>query len=137
MTFLFAALLAGAFVAQEPPPQLRVSMISLGVTDMNRSIRFYTETLGLPVTSKSADVTLIRAGEITVALNVPLARSAASAIVGAVEIIFTVGSVAASYSLLATRGCNFIAQPHQITADMWAATFTDPDGHKLTILGPR
>jgi catechol 2,3-dioxygenase-like lactoylglutathione lyase family enzyme len=137
MTFLFAALLAGAFVAQEQPPPLRAAMISLGVTDMDRSIGFYTGTLGLPVTSKSADTTLIRAGEITIVLNIPLAKSTAGAIAGAVEIIFPVESVAASHSQLVARGCSFVAQPHQITADMWAATFTDPDGHKLTILGPR
>jgi predicted enzyme related to lactoylglutathione lyase len=112
-------------------------MISLGVTDMNRSVRFYSETLGLAVTSNSADITLVRAGEVTIVLNVPLARSATSAIAGAVEIIFPVKGVAASHSQLAARGCAFIAQPHQISPGMWAATFTDPDGHKLTILGPR
>jgi predicted enzyme related to lactoylglutathione lyase len=136
MTFFFAALLAGAFVAQEPLPQLRASMISLGVTDMGRSIRFYTETLNLRVTSKSAEITFIRAGDVTIVLNVPLAKSA-GVIVGAMEIIFPVESVATLYRQLVARGCSFVAQTHQITADTWAATFTDPDGHKLTILGPR
>ena len=64
-------------------------MISIGVTDMDRSIRFYTETLGLPIAGPRGEVTIIRAGDISIALNGPLGRSAKGAIAGAVEIIFS------------------------------------------------
>jgi predicted enzyme related to lactoylglutathione lyase len=134
--FLLLAVVAGAALAQTPPP-LRINMISIGVTDMDRSIRFYTETLGLPMSGPRGEVTLIRAGEVTIALNTPLGRSAGNAIAGAVEIIFPVASVSEVEAQLAARGCKFTARAHEVTPELWASTFTDPDGHKLTLLGGR
>jgi predicted enzyme related to lactoylglutathione lyase len=112
-------------------------MISLGVTDIARSIKFYTETLGLELAGKPGEVTLLRAGDITIVLNHPLGRAAGTSIVGAVEVIFQVPAVAASHEDLANRGCHFTHPPHEVTPGLWAATFTDPDGHRLTILGPQ
>lgn len=134
--FLLLGALAGVTLAQGLPP-LHVNMIAIGVTDMDRSIRFYTETLGLPMAGPRGEVTMIRAGEITIALNSPLGRSARNAIAGAVEIIFAVESVSAVEAQLAARGCTFIVSAHEVTQGLWASTFTDPDGHKLTLLGGR
>jgi len=133
---LLFALIASVALGQASL-QLRVSMISLGVKDMARSIVFYRDTLGLELSGKPGEVTLFKSGPVTLALNHPLGRASADALVGAVEIIFPVESVAAGHGSLAARGCAFINQPHEVTAGTWAATFTDPDGHRLTILGPR
>jgi len=119
------------------PPALRVSMISIGVTDVARSIRFYTETLQLPLIGKPGEVTLVKAGDVTIALNHPVGRTAGQALTGSVEIIFPVESVTAAHVNLMERGCSFIASPHEVMPGMWAATFTDPDGHRLTLLGSR
>jgi predicted enzyme related to lactoylglutathione lyase len=132
---LLLALAAGVALARAP--QLRVSMISVGVKDMARSVQFYSETLGLPLLGKPGVVTLLKAGDLTIALNEPLGRAAGDAVVGAVEIIFPAESVSALHENLAKRGCGFIAGPHEVSPGLWAATFTDPDGHKLTLLGPR
>jgi predicted enzyme related to lactoylglutathione lyase len=134
--FLLLAVIAGATLAQPPAP-LRVNMISIGVTDMDRSIRFYTETLGLPIAGPRGEVTMIRAGEITIALNKPLGRSAGTLSPGAVEIVFSVESVSATEKELKARGCTFTANAHEVTQGLWASTFPDPDGHKLTLLGGR
>ena len=135
-TFLLVAAVAGTVLAQALPP-LRVNMISIGVTDMDRSIRFYTEMLGLPIAGPRGEVTMIRAGEITIALNKPLGRSAKGAIPGAVEIIFPVESVSGVETILSGRGCTFSVKAHEVTPGLWASTFPDPDGHKLTLLGGR
>ena len=127
----------GMILAQTPPPSLRVSMIALGVKDTARSVQFYGETLGLPLAGPPGEVTLFRAGEVTIALNHPLGRAAGDAMAGAVEIIFTVEKVGVAYDLLVARGCRFLRPPREVTSGTWAATFTDPDGHRLTILGPR
>jgi predicted enzyme related to lactoylglutathione lyase len=79
----------------------------------------------------------VRAGDVLIALNAPLGKSAGSAMIGAVEVIFGVENVAAAHASLAGRGCVFVAAPHEIFPGTWAATFTDPDGHKLTVLGPK
>ena len=80
---------------------------------------------------------MLRAGEVTIALNRPLARSAGNAIAGAVEIMFLTESVSVTEKQLAARGCTFITGAHEVTPGLWASTFTDPDGHKLTLLGGR
>jgi catechol 2,3-dioxygenase-like lactoylglutathione lyase family enzyme len=134
---LFLILAIGVVLGQTPPRPLRVSMISLGVKDAARSVKFYGEILGLELVGKPGEVTLFRAGDITIALNRPLWIAAGNSIVGAVEVIFPVDSVAASYHSLAGRDCSFTKAPHEVAPGMWAATFTDPDGHRLTILGAR
>jgi predicted enzyme related to lactoylglutathione lyase len=132
-------LLASLLLAQSPtagPLPLRVTMISLGVKDATRAARFYQETLGLSILGKPGEVTMIKAGDVTIVLNAPLGRSTSEPAAGAVEVIFSVESVAAAQQTLAGRGCNFLIGPHEVTPGLWAATFTDPDGHKLTLLGP-
>jgi predicted enzyme related to lactoylglutathione lyase len=135
---LLVMLLAGAAGAETRPPQLGVSMITLGVTDTARSIKFYGETLGLQSAGEPepGEVALFQAGSVTIVLNRPLGQTA-KPIVGAVEVIFNVESVTNSYDRLVARGCRFVRTPREATTGTWAATFTDPDGHRLTILGPR
>jgi predicted enzyme related to lactoylglutathione lyase len=112
-------------------------MISLGVKDPARSTKFYGETLGLEMVGKPGEVTMFRAGDVTIVLNQPAAAGARTPLAGTVEVIFPAESVAAAHKSLADRGCQFVAAPHEVTPGLWAATFTDPDGHMLTILGQR
>ncbi|MEP6960927.1 MAG: VOC family protein [Acidobacteriota bacterium] len=133
---LLAILFAGVVLAQTAPP-LRVSMISLGVKDMGRSIQFYGDILGLKMSGKPGEVMLFQAGEVMIALNAPLGRVSGDRIVGALEVIFPVKSVTSAHAGLAKRGCNFAVAPREAFPGTWSATFTDPDGHRLTILEPR
>lgn len=137
MKSLFLIPLAFAAALAQSPIQLKVSMISLGIKDPAVSIKFYGEKLGLQMIGKPGEVTQFKAGEITIALNHPAGQSAGKALAGSVEIIFPVESVVATHSILAERGCPFLATPREIFPGTWAATLTDPDGHRLTILGPR
>ncbi len=135
---LLIFLAASMGVAQSPQPlPLKVSMISLGVKDTARSIAFYAQTLGMQMIGQPGEVTLFQAGSVQIALNHPLGDASGSVMVGAVEVIFSVEGVAAAHRQLAERGCTFIRDPHEVFAGTWAATLTDPDGHRLTILGPR
>ena len=139
MKWLLPLLIISTVLPQTPQPTLpamRVSMIALGVTDMAKSVKFYGETLGLQISGKPGELTFFQAGSVTLALNRPLGKAAGQAIAGAVEVIFPVPSVAAAHQALVERGCHFVALPREVTTGTWAATFTDPDGHKLTILGP-
>jgi methylmalonyl-CoA/ethylmalonyl-CoA epimerase len=135
IALLLATLTVGVVLGQAQPP-LRLSMISLGITNSARSIQFYSETLGLPMIGKPGEVTLFKAGDVTLVLNQP-AGAGRTKLAGSIEIIFPVDSVASSHRDLAERGGHFVAAPHEITPGLWAATFTDPDGHLLTVLGPK
>jgi len=136
-TLLLASLLFGIAFAQTPEVAMRLSMISLGVTDMNRSVEFYRDTLEMELAGDVGEVTMVRAGDLTIALNRPLAQAAGDQIVGAVEVIFNVDSVVDSHAKLTARGCNFVNAPREMFPGTFATTFTDPDGHRLTIMGPR
>lgn len=136
MKSLFLFTLTAAAALAQSPLQLKVSMISLGIKDPATSIKFYGEKLGLQMIGKPGEVTQFKAGEITIALNHPAGQAAGKALAGSVEIIFPVESVVATHSILAERGCLFLAPPREIFPGTWAATLTDPDGHRLTILGP-
>lgn len=133
-------LLLGMAVAFGEPALTRISMVSLGVSDMARSVKFYGETLGLVMSGVPGDVAFFRVGDVVLLLNRPLGQVAGSGsgpLAGAVEVIFPVESVVAAHANLEKRGCRFLAGPREVTTGRWAATFTDPDGHRLTILGPR
>jgi predicted enzyme related to lactoylglutathione lyase len=135
MKFLLLTMfLMGAALAQTP---MRVTMISLGVRECARSIPFYRDVLGLEMIGKPGEVTMFRAGDVTIVLNEPSGKSAKGGLAGTVEVIFPVESVAAAHTDLKKRGATFLAGPHEVTEGLWAATLTDPDGHRMTVLGPR
>jgi len=125
-------LLAGAVFAQSSASGLKASMIVLGVSDRSRSVKFYGETLGLPPAPAPGDLPMFRAGDLTIVLN-----SAMSTGSGGFELVFPVGSVSAIRKQLADRGCQFLGDTREVAPNLWAATFTDPDGHHLTLFGAR
>ena len=137
MKSIFLLPFTAAALFCQSPLQLRVSIISLGIKDPASSIKFYGETLGLSMVGKPGEVTQFKAGGVTIALNHPAGQAAGKAIAGSVEIIFPVEKVVATHALLAERGCHFLSAPREIFSGTWAATLTDPDGHRLTIMGPR
>ena len=49
--------------------------------------------------------------------------------------VFLVESVGAVWKQLVDRGCKFIGDAREVAPNMWAATFSDPDGHHLTLFG--
>lgn len=127
-----AALLAGTLLAQSPVPNLKASMIVLGVTDLDRALKFYRDTLALPAAPAPGDLPMFRAGELTIVLNAALPANS-----GGFELVFPVESVGAARKQLADRGCTFLGEPREVAPNMWAATFNDPDGHHLTLFGGR
>jgi catechol 2,3-dioxygenase-like lactoylglutathione lyase family enzyme len=110
-------------------------MITLGVSNLSESVAFYRDTLRLELLGQSEGFAFFKAGPVNLVLNVPLGN-AVQPRAGAMEVIFPAESVRSAYAELLERGCKFSAQPHAVTAESSAATFTDPDGHRLTLFGP-
>ncbi len=71
-------------------------------------------------------------GDLTIVLNGALSGSTS-----AFELVFPVESVAAVRKQLTDRGCHFTGEPREVAKGMWAATLTDPDGHRLALFGAR
>ena len=106
----------------------------LGVSDMNRSMAFYRDLLGLGVKGQMEGFAFLDAGAVMLCLSKGLTQ-ASSSIVGATEVVFAVESVGKAYEALRGKGVTFVNEPRVVTGTSWAVNFNDPDGHKLSLFG--
>ncbi len=112
-----------------------VSMIMLGVRDLEKSVSFYRDRLGIDIRQRIPGFAFLASGALTIVLSEPLAKNV-SPLAGATEVIFSVNDVRASYEELKDQGVEFSQEPRNVSGPMWAANFRDPDGHLLTLFGP-
>jgi catechol 2,3-dioxygenase-like lactoylglutathione lyase family enzyme len=125
-------LFAGTILAQSPAPNLKASMIVVGVADLARAVGFYRDTLGLQPAPAPGDLPMFRSGELTIVLNAALSPRS-----GGFELVFPVESVSAVRKQMTDRGCKFTGNSREVSPGLWAATFEDPDEHHLTLFGRR
>ena len=114
----------------------KITLITLGVSDLAKSVSFYRDQAGFVLQHQMEQIAFFFAGPIILMLNAGLRRPNGP-LAGAMELVIAAESVTASYEDLKARGCSFINQPRPVSGDSWAATFTDPDGHWLTLFGPK
>lgn len=113
----------------------QIGIVMLGATNTARSIAFYRDKLGLALKGQNEGFAFLDGGGVTLCLSESLAR-VSNPVAGATEVVFSVGDVRAAHEALRARGVEFTHEPRTVTGPMWAANFTDPDGHKLSIFGP-
>jgi catechol 2,3-dioxygenase-like lactoylglutathione lyase family enzyme len=114
----------------------KIGVVMLGVQDLDRSVAFYRDQLGLKLqTLIPGDFAFFDAGGMMFALSVGLAKNSPQ-MVGATEVVFSVDSVRETHEALRARGVTFFQEPRVVNPPMWAANFSDPDGHRLSIFGP-
>ena len=121
-------------MTENPNMPSKVSAVVLGVTDLAKSIDFYHGVLGLELSSRSAEIATLSASTLVLVLSVPFGKTIKPA-AASMELVFPVESVSASHALLTDRGCSFSREPSEMRPGSWGATFSDPDGHFLTIFG--
>jgi len=115
---------------------MKITLIVLGVSDVSKSVAFYREKAGFELQNQFESLAFFSAGPITLMLNGGLRRPDRP-LAGATEIVVAVESVTTAHRQLLDGGCNFINAPREVTPGSWAATFSDPDGHWLTLFGPK
>jgi lactoylglutathione lyase len=105
------------------------------VSDMQRSVEFYRDKLGIPLKFQSPEWTEFATGATTLALHgggVPAAGPPSgdpSKIAGACSIGFNVHDVDKTYEELKAKGINFVMPPTQREAEgIKLAVAIDPDG---------
>ncbi|MEO0974719.1 MAG: VOC family protein [Pseudomonadota bacterium] len=118
-----------------PSPLGKVAMIMLGVSDLETSLAFYRDTLGLTLHGQADGLAFFDVGELTLALSAPLWHARGERH-GATEVVFAVDDVRDAHDALVARGVTFTQAPRLVTQVDWAANFTDPDGHVLSLFGP-
>jgi catechol 2,3-dioxygenase-like lactoylglutathione lyase family enzyme len=130
---LDAILVAGGTLAYA------LSVVRIFVTDWERAIRFYTETLGMPATSRSDEFgwAELGSGEAKLALERsdptdPEARELVGRFLG---VSLRVSDIWTTHKVLAARGVEFVAPPEKQPWGGVLAHLRDPDGNVLTLLG--
>jgi len=110
------------------------------VSDMERSLAFYRDILGLPVKFSSPGWSEFSNGGTTLALHRHLQEQAggqqepaAHAAAGQATLIFIVDDLQATYEALQARGADFSLAPQQQPTGLTFAIVPDPDGFAITL----
>ncbi len=127
--FLLASMAFGQFRLS------KAGVVILSVTNLNQSVQFYRDKLGLKMTGTNEEFAFFNAGRFTLTLRGGRPKSDPADLTS-VEIAFEVEHVKAAYQALRTQGVEFKRDPRVITGTTWATDFRDPDGHVLSIVGP-
>ena len=108
------------------------SYVTLMVKDMDRSIKFYVDEMGLELKSRHGDFWAeVQAPDVLIGLH-PIGDSAEKPSTGSVSIGFMVEDFAGALQRLKDRKVSFESVTE--TAEASSAYLTDPDGYQLYIM---
>jgi predicted enzyme related to lactoylglutathione lyase len=138
MRFLLAAVTFVTLASIQPArvnyrPEL---LIQLGVTDLDRSIAFYTTVLDFELTERRDDLRFAHLETNVPGVQIGLNAVAEAKGSGSAVLNISVVDVAASRTLLESRGVTFRGETVIIPKKVALAQFADPDGNTLRLAGP-
>jgi predicted enzyme related to lactoylglutathione lyase len=116
-----------------------VGQIHISVTDLDRSVAFYRDVLGIPLLFQvpGQSMAFFASGDVRLYLGVPENPQFTSHCV----LYFRVGDIDAEFARLAGLGVVFADKPHVVHREpgqeLWMAAFTDPDGQHLVLMEER
>lgn len=119
----------------ETSPALRLHSVMLGVRDIDASVAFYTELLGLKLCGRFGEFAFVEVNGTMLTLSGGLAK-ARPPVPAPVEIVLAVDGVRDAYVQLRAKGVTFFTEPHSIDDTNDVANFQDPDGHHFSLYGP-
>jgi catechol 2,3-dioxygenase-like lactoylglutathione lyase family enzyme len=90
--------------------QTRLTYVIKYVTDMERAIVFYRDTMGLPLKFQSPGWSEFATGDVTLALHLATSDEPA----GTTELGFRTADVTTAYTARAQNGLNFIESPREV-----------------------
>jgi catechol 2,3-dioxygenase-like lactoylglutathione lyase family enzyme len=131
---LLGAQSAAADPAPGPLADARLMQITLPAKDLDRSVAFYRDRLGVKVLFQVRGAAFLDAGGVRLRLE----KSEVSAPTGSVELYFDDPGLSRA-GPLAARGVKFVGPPetvqHLANTDVQLLEFTDPDGNALALMG--
>ncbi len=116
-----------------------VMQVLIPVSDLDRGVAFYRDTLGIPfLFSAPPQMAFFSCGNVRLLVGVPpegqKQRSAATVYLG-------IADIGAAFASLKAKGVGFQAEPHVVhrtgELEVWLAEFTDPDGNQLALMSER
>lgn len=119
--------------------EFKLYALRIFVTDWERAIRFYTETLGIPMNYRSDELGWAELdtgeGQLALERTAPDDKEGRAMVGRFLGVSLAVDDIDATYEKLVDRGVEFLKPP---TKQPWGGTlahFRDPDGNWLTLLG--
>jgi len=112
-----------------------IGQIAVPVTDIERSIAFYRDTLGMKFLFQAPpDLGFFDCGGVRLMLDGPAKAQAGNSSV----IYYKVDDLQATFDTLSARGVAFEGEPHMIAKmpdhELWMAFFRDPDANLLALM---
>jgi predicted enzyme related to lactoylglutathione lyase len=121
--------------------EYRLLLVRVFVTDFERAVRFYTETLGMKLSSRNDEMgwAQLRLAGADLALEREQSESEAdgeeSSVGRFVGVSLAVADIEQTYATLRERGVEFLEPPAKMPWGGVLAHFRDPDGNVLTLVG--
>jgi predicted enzyme related to lactoylglutathione lyase len=111
-------------------------LVQLGVKDLDRAIRFYTEALGFEVTERRDDLRFAHLSTNVPGLQIGLSEQPEPKGSGSALLNIGVTDVTSARKTLEARGVTFPRPTVVIPGKVALAEFADPDGNRLRFAGP-
>lgn len=112
----------------------RIGQIRVQVTDVERAVSFYRDTLGMSFLFQFPGMAFFDVGGVRLMLVEPEGR----AFGGVSAIYYTVADIEKAHGILLERGVPFDDEPHIVHRDeaheLWMAFFRDPDDNVLALM---
>jgi len=115
---------------------MRIGQVILRVSDLERSLAFWSDTVGLDLTLQAGTFAFLDGGSVQLTLNEVDSTVEDPSLT---EIVFELDDIRAGHVELLGRGVPFEVEPRPVTKEgsreLWAAHFRDPDGHLASVTG--
>ena len=111
-------------------------LVQLGVTSLDRAIRFYTTVLEYELTERRDDLKFAHIKTNVPGVQLGLSEVATAKGTGSAVLNISVSDVAAARAILERRGVTFRGETVVIPGKVALAEFADPDGNTLRFAGP-
>ena len=116
-----------------------LGQIHISVRDLDRSIEFYRDVLGIPFLFRvpGQPMAFFQAGDVRLYLGTPERPEFTSKCV----LYFRVDDIDAEYKRLTDAGIAFLDNPRVVHRDadgeLWMVFLVDPDGHQIGLMQQR
>jgi catechol 2,3-dioxygenase-like lactoylglutathione lyase family enzyme len=121
-------------LSNAPVSILGITQLSIRVHDIPASVRFYNETLGLPLLFSQENMALLDCDGIRLLLSIPEKPEFDHP--GSI-VYFKVENIAESHQSLLAKEVDIVSKPHKIAEfngfSVWMSFFHDPDGNVLAL----
>lgn len=113
----------------------QIRQIYVPVQDLDRAVRFYRDTLQIPLLFQAGHLAFLECGGVRLMLSVPENEDFAKA---SSVLYLQVGNLDEAYEQLSEKGIHFIDQPHLVAKmenlETWMAFFHDSEGNTHALM---